>query len=155
VHSALKKAFESVPFAVGMNNHMGSKVTSDLRSMRMIFESIYGNEPGLLLKGQRPIFLDSRTTAKSVVATVASEQGVFFLERDTFLDNDDERASILAAIDEAVGLSSKRGYAVMIGHVWSQELAGIVAEIYPQLVNKGFRLGTLSELAEMIAAGEE
>ena len=42
--------------------------------------------------------------------------------------------------------SEKRGYAIMIGHVWSAELAQTLSDLYPQLVDQGFSLSTISRI---------
>ena len=56
----VKKAIESLPGAIGANNHRGSAATSDMRVMRAAMEGL--KETGL------SIFLDSRTAASSVAA---------------------------------------------------------------------------------------
>ena len=65
-------------------------------------------------------------------------------ERNVFLDNSPDRESILRQIDEGLRIADKRGYAVMIGHVWSAELAQTLTELYPGLVAQGYSLSTIS-----------
>jgi len=71
-------AIEDVPHAVGMNNHMGSKVSEDERVMRNIFE---------ICKEKGMFYLDSKTSSKSVAKTLAEEMKVPFLENDLFFDD--------------------------------------------------------------------
>jgi polysaccharide deacetylase 2 family uncharacterized protein YibQ len=64
-----------------------------------------------------------------------------------FLDNNQERSSIIGAIYEGMKAAEKQGSAIMIGHVWSDELAQILQEMYPELVEEGY---TLSSIARMV-----
>jgi len=69
-------AIEDVPHAVGMNNHMGSKVSVDERVMRIILEVC--KERGLF-------YLDSKTSSESVAKELAQEIKVPFLEKAVFV----------------------------------------------------------------------
>jgi hypothetical protein len=44
-------------------------------------------------------------------------------------------------------IAERRGSAIMIGHVWSNELAQILTEMYPELVSQGFSLSTIAKIA--------
>ena len=137
-------AFATIPYAVGANNHMGSRITEDYTYMKHFFEAMQQLDSGLF-------FFDSRTTARSVAAQTAVNMGIPTVERDIFLDNEDNRSAIMAAIEDSKQLAAKRGYAVMIGHVWSNELGKIITELYPELMEEGYRLGTLTELIDNFA----
>ncbi|AFG37954.1 divergent polysaccharide deacetylase family protein [Spirochaeta africana] len=137
-------AFRSVPHAVGANNHMGSRVTADKQAIGAFLDAMQAQDSSML-------FLDSRTTAQSVAANAARARGVPVVERDIFLDNEDTRTAIMQAIEESKGVARRRGYAVMIGHVWSDELGEIISELYPELMEEGFHFGTLSELIAHLA----
>ncbi|MFW6363951.1 MAG: divergent polysaccharide deacetylase family protein [Spirochaeta sp.] len=139
-----RRAFESVPHATGANNHMGSRITQEAEIIEYFLAAMQGISKEMF-------FLDSRTTANSVAALIAAEKGVPVVERDIFLDNDDNRAAIIQAIEEGKSLSKRRGYAVMIGHIWSEELGGLITEYYPELLEQGFYIGTLSELIYHLA----
>lgn len=140
----LRKDISTVPFLIGVNNHMGSRATADKRVMRAVLEEV---------KRQGLFFLDSRTTADSVAQPIAEQLRLPFAQREVFLDNDKSRAAILAAFGGAEKIAADRGYAVMIGHVWTDALAGIIKELYPRLLADGFVFGRLSDLvAENSAA---
>ncbi|HYC12703.1 MAG TPA: divergent polysaccharide deacetylase family protein, partial [Stellaceae bacterium] len=62
---------------VGINNHMGSRFTSDAPAMRPVLEE---------LKARGLLFIDSRTSASTTGAEVARELGVPNASRDVFLD---------------------------------------------------------------------
>jgi hypothetical protein len=127
----------SVPYAIGANNHMGSRATADTRVMRAVLGE---------LKNRNLFFLDSRTTAKSVAKGIAKELHVPFAQREVFLDNQQSRQSIENSLHDAEQIAEKHGYAVMIGHVWTNTLAEFFTQLYPELLDKGFEFGKLSEL---------
>ena len=83
-------AFARVPGAIGMNNHMGSRLTQDVSALRPVLEAV-SQEAGL--------FLDSMTTAESRGAAVARGLGLTALERDIFLDHTIESTAINALIN--------------------------------------------------------
>ncbi len=70
---------------VGINNHMGSRFTSDLEGMQTVTEVL--NERGLL-------FLDSVTSGSSGAHSAAEDAGIPFAVRNVFLDHEDDLASI-------------------------------------------------------------
>ena len=137
IRGVIRGNLAQVPGAVGVNNHMGSRATSDVRVMSTVLDETAAN--GLY-------FLDSLTTGDSVVHSVASLMRQSAWERSVFLDNTPDRASILHYIAEGTKIAEKRGYAVMIGHVWSSELAQTLADLYPQLLEQGFSLSTISRI---------
>lgn len=92
---------------VGVNNHMGSRFTEDPRAMRVVLKTVSDN--GLL-------FLDSRTTPKSVVRRVARELGLPVLERNVFLDNDNDVDKVLHQLEQVERLARSHGQAIAIGH---------------------------------------
>ncbi|MBN2829501.1 MAG: divergent polysaccharide deacetylase family protein, partial [Candidatus Cloacimonetes bacterium] len=68
---------QELPNAVGINNHMGSKATSDKRTMDAVCS---------VLKEHDMFFIDSFTIASSVVGKAASDAGVPSYRRHIFLD---------------------------------------------------------------------
>ncbi len=137
IRRILRDNLQQVPGAMGINNHMGSKASSDVRVMSTVLDEIG-------LAGM--YFLDSLTIADSVVQSVASLMRQSTWERTVFLDNTPDRVSMLHYIAEGTKVAEKRGYAIMIGHVWSAELAQTLADLYPQLVEQGFSLSTISRI---------
>ena len=134
----------SVPGAVGANNHMGSRATGDERVMNLILKRI--REQGLF-------FLDSRTTADSVVASVAERLNVPYAERHVFLDNEQDADSIKKALELAAEIAASNGYAVVIGHVWTDALPGILASSAAALRDAGFEFVSLSDILSVRHAG--
>ena len=128
--------FAALPGAAGMNNHMGSAVTKERQIMEIVLQ---------YLKEKNLLFIDSLTTPDSVSKEVASELGMAIEQRDIFLDNVDNREAIMESLNQGKQAAENRGYAVMIGHVWSSELADTMMQIYPNLIEEGFTLKDASE----------
>jgi len=123
LRTAIHSAINNVPHAVGVNNHMGSKATADLKTMTWIMQE---------LKVRGMAFIDSRTTVHTVAEEAARAQGVPTNRRHVFLDNERSAAAIRVQLDEAVYRSRMEGEIIAIGHldkvtveVLSQELPGL------------------------------
>jgi polysaccharide deacetylase 2 family uncharacterized protein YibQ len=101
-------AIADVPFAIGMNNHMGSKVTADKRVMRIILE---------VCKQNNLIYLDSKTTHKSVVEPLARELGVRMLENNIFMDDIYTRSHITKQARKVHDYVLDHDSTIVIGHV--------------------------------------
>jgi uncharacterized protein len=105
----------SVPYAVGVNNHMGSRLTRDRDAMRRVMRGIrrHGNL----------YFIDSLTTPASVAAQVAREEGVPAMARQVFLDDDPRPEAVDAQFDQLLQLARRHGAALAIGHPRPETLA--------------------------------
>ena len=135
LRSVVNRNLEQLPQVIGVNNHMGSRGTADPQLMEALFS---------VLKGRNLFFLDSRTTAETVAAAVARKTGLPFSERNVFLDNIEEQLEIERALASALEISRTQGYAVMIGHVWSRELASTLALWYAEIEEHGYQFARLS-----------
>ncbi|SFI27796.1 hypothetical protein SAMN02799624_00067 [Paenibacillus sp. UNC496MF] len=108
IRKRVEAAIDDVPYAVGMNNHMGSKVTADERVMRVVLTVV--KERGLF-------FLDSRTTYKTVVPKLAAELGVPLLSNHVFLDDVYSTSHIVKQIGLLRKHLESNASCVTIGHV--------------------------------------
>ncbi len=134
----LLSAMEDIPFAVGINNHMGSLLTRMEQPMAWTME---------LLKQHNMFFLDSKTTKQSKVLQVAESYGVGSLERSVFLDNIREPKSIRWQFKRLIKLAKKQGHAVAIGHPYP-ETYQVLKQLLPQLKHLGIEVVPLSSLVE-------
>lgn len=98
---------------VGVNNHMGSRLTEDPGQMVRLMQRL--NEQGHL-------FIDSLTTSKSVGASAAKAANVPYAARDIFLDNVQDVAYIKRQLAAAERIARTRGYAVAIGHPYPETI---------------------------------
>jgi polysaccharide deacetylase 2 family uncharacterized protein YibQ len=98
------KDFPNLKF---LNNHTGSKFTSNRESMEILMK---------VLKEKDLIFVDSVTIGSTVVGKIGREMGMTTLRRDIFLDNIATVSSIQKQLKKAVAIAKKKGYAIAIGH---------------------------------------
>ena len=122
----------------GMNNHEGSKVSMDEDIMKIVLEIC--RERGI-------IYLDSRTTADTTAPRAARNLNMFIMERDIFLDNEQNRGSIIYYLNAGLEKAGQQGSAVMIGHTFTRELAPVLTEFYQGWLDQGYALLTVSEMA--------
>lgn len=127
---------EEIGPIAGMNNHEGSLITSDEKAMEAVLE---------LCKEKNIYFLDSRTSSKSVVPQVAKKLNMNIWERAVFLDNKRDKAYMKKQIIEGLEIASQRGEAIMIGHVFTVDLAILLKEMYSDLTQEGYTFSTISK----------
>ncbi len=133
----VQENLDSLPGVLGLNNHMGSALTRDHELMVAVLE---------LAKARGIYYVDSLTASGTVTKVIARSESMTTWERSVFLDNSPEKAMILRAISEGKKKAETGSPAIMIGHVWSQELATTLQELYPMLAEEGFSLSTIARL---------
>ena len=132
----LNEALAGVPYAEGVNNHMGSKATCDRRVMRLVLGHL--KERGLF-------FVDSVVIPETVGPEIAEEIGIGFTKRNVFIDNKPQKNAILEELDHAKKLALQNGQVVVIGHDKKMTLAAI-KEAVPGLEKAGVRLVLVKDL---------
>lgn len=130
-------ALQSVPYAVGVNNHRGSLLTRHPGHMLWLMEEIQARE--------NLFFVDSYTTHESVALEIANETGVDARRRDVFLDPDRHPATVEREFDRMKKLADERGSLVVIGHPYGATLDFLEREL-PKLADAGYELVTISDL---------
>ncbi|MFD0670771.1 divergent polysaccharide deacetylase family protein [Cohnella sp. GCM10027633] len=108
IKKRVEAAIDDVPHAIGMNNHMGSKATSDERVMRVVLQ---------VCKDRGLFFLDSRTSYRTVVPKVATALGVPTLHNNVFLDDVYTQHHVSRQIVEVRKYLKDHERCVVIGHV--------------------------------------
>ena len=139
IRLVLKRNIEEVGPVAGINNHQGSKITMDREAVEIILA--FCAENGLH-------FLDSRTTAETVIPSEARRMGIKIAQRDIFIDNEKDKESMIRSIKSGLDKARKNGSAVMIGHAWSPELAPLLAEQFPFLVRQGYIIRSASDIVK-------
>lgn len=124
----------SVPFARGVNNHMGSRATADTRVMRSVLSSI----------PRGMYFIDSRTSGASVGLATARQMRVPSAARNVFLDDVQTAGAIRSEIGALRDAAEHRGVAIAIGHMYPATIRAL-ADAVPQLRRDGFRFIRASE----------
>ncbi len=123
---------------VGVNNHMGSRFSSDAAGMATVLAEV--GKRGLL-------YLDSRTTPRTLASALARSLGVPEAERDVFLDNDRVPGGVgqqLAVLEET---ARRQGFAVAIGHPHPETLEALEGWL-AEVAARGFVLVPVSAIVE-------
>ncbi len=107
VSRIVAEAVGKVPYASGLNNHMGSAMTSSLSGMQNVMQ---------VLSHYRFYFLDSMTIAGSQSQAAAAGTGVKVIKRNVFLDDSQNEAEIRKQFTRAFELARRKGHAIAIGH---------------------------------------
>lgn len=107
IERIIREAVNSVPYAVGLNNHMGSAMTSSLFGMQKVMQA---------LARYNLYFLDSMTIGNSQAMRAAAGTGVKVIKRKVFLDDTQNEADIRRQFTRAVDLARRNGSAIAIGH---------------------------------------
>jgi polysaccharide deacetylase 2 family uncharacterized protein YibQ/nitrate reductase NapE component len=100
----IKKEFPKAKF---VNNHTGSKFTSDYYAMNKLYR---------VLNKYNMVFVDSRTTSKTQAPKLAKKYHQTLLSRDIFLDNKPDISYIQNQLKKAIKIAQRRGYAIAICH---------------------------------------
>ncbi|MEW6079042.1 MAG: divergent polysaccharide deacetylase family protein [Thermodesulfobacteriota bacterium] len=103
----LEADIADIPYITGVNNHMGSKLTTESVQLYQIFT---------VLKKKNLFFIDSRTTENSLCRPSAKKLQLPFAERDVFLDNTLSEADITRQVNQLADTAVRHGKAIGIGH---------------------------------------
>lgn len=107
IEKRVKQLREWYPNAIYTNNHTGSVFTENDEAVDRLFRA---------LKKYNFIFVDSRTSAKSVAKKYAKKYDMPYIVRNTFIDNDRDYKSIENQLKKAIEIAKRQGYAIAIGH---------------------------------------
>jgi uncharacterized protein len=129
---------------VGINNHMGSRFTSDTPGMTAIMAE---------LKARGLLFIDSRTIASTVAAEVAQRLGVPSASRDVFLDNESDATAVGERLAVLEATARRHGSAIAIGHPHDGTLAELALWL-DKLESKGLVLVPVSTIVKERWAAE-
>jgi polysaccharide deacetylase 2 family uncharacterized protein YibQ len=105
-----------VPYALGVNNHMGSRLTECREEINEVLNVIENNSL---------FFVDSFTSIHSVAYWEASKRHMPSTFRNIFLDNLRNEASIIAQLYQLEQHACKYGNAVGIGHPFPETARAI------------------------------
>jgi polysaccharide deacetylase 2 family uncharacterized protein YibQ len=116
IRRRVRLALDEIPFRVGVNNHMGSRITPDHLRMGWVLEEI---------KTRKYFFVDSRTEKDSVAYAVAEELGVPAVQRRVFLDDDKAFPEMEKQWARALKLAGKEGFVLIIGHIYPETVEAL------------------------------
>jgi hypothetical protein len=139
VQSTIQGDLVSVPYAVGVNNHMGSRATQDAALMAGVMK---------VLAGRRLYFIDSRTTARSKALDAARREGLPTFYRSVFLDDTETVPYTLKQLRTFRQVVEREGVALAIGHPHSTTIAAL-ARFLPELEQADIELVAPSEIVRL------
>jgi len=116
VIALVEEGLSRVPYAEGVNNHMGSKISREEPVMRPILD---------LIKSRGLYFVDSRTTAESIAFDLAKRMGLRAAYRNIFLDSTVGTEFSKQKIIDLFLMARREGTAVAIGHPFPETLQAL------------------------------
>ena len=124
---------------VGVNNHMGSKFTSDRAAMEIFLD---------LVKEKGFLFVDSKTLNSSLGGQIADEKRIPFAVRDIFLDHLIDEQFIKRQLTELEHIAKKYGYALGIGHPHRATINAL-REWLPVAAERGVAFVPISHIVDL------
>lgn len=134
ISNALERAFNAFDGYVGVNNHMGSRVTQNKKIMNQVMGR---------LAERNLLFVDSKTINSSIAGKTAAQFGLNYAERDIFLDHEEGDQFVRDSLKRLEVIARKRGYAIAIGHPKTATIKGLKKWI-PTLEARGFEIVPIS-----------
>ncbi len=126
------------PFAIGVNNHMGSRFTQGRREM----EAVIG-----VAKKRDLYFVDSLTTGRSRGYNTARGLHVTAARRNVFLDNVHEESHVRDQLRKLIRHAWRHGVAVGIGHP-HRATARAIKSFKGEFESAGISLAPMSHILE-------
>jgi polysaccharide deacetylase 2 family uncharacterized protein YibQ len=108
IKTRFQESLAAVPYAIGVNNHMGSRLTGELEPMLWLMQEIQTHA--------NLFFVDSRTIQDSLALREARLANIPSVPRDVFIDNIQTRAHLTAQLARLVKQAKTHGHALGIAH---------------------------------------
>ena len=137
IATTLTENLSAIPFAIGVNNHMGSRFTELTPGVTVCLQELHK---------KNLFFLDSLTTHDSKAFQTAKKMGMKTAKRDIFLDNVQTAEAIGKQLDSLVQIAQKTGSAIAIGHPYQATFNALQA--YQPILNNEVELVGVSDLMD-------
>ena len=135
-------SIDAVPYAKGINNHMGSLLTSNVHYMEWLMQTIANRDENLF-------FVDSKTTGRTVAANTARSYYIPSMQRDVFLDaTANDKEFVRQQVKRLFKIAKQQGYALAIGHPHRTTLTVLEQEL-TKTSDKEIQFVTVSKLIEI------
>ena len=132
-------SIDAIPYASGINNHMGSLLTRNEDHMEWLMQTIANRDENLF-------FVDSRTSSQTIAGNTAHSYYIPSVQRDIFLDaTASDTHYVRQQVRRLIKIAKKRGYALAIGHPYTNTLTALEQEL-SKLSTEEVQLVTVSEL---------
>jgi len=138
IASFLDDSLQEVEGVEGVNNHKGSRFTSNRAQMGYLLEEVR----------QRDLFfVDSYTLGDSIGYPLALDMGIPTARRDVFLDYDNDKQAIIGQLRQLEEVALENGTAIGIGHHRKNTIQALKEEL-PRMKERGIELVMVSEILE-------
>ncbi len=138
IQHTIDQNLQTVPFAVGVNNHMGSRLTADWGQMESVLKH---------LRERQLFFIDSRTSGATVGYSLAQQLGLKSAQRKVFLDVVPEVQAVKTQLQELASLAEQGKPAIAIGHPKTVTLQAL-QEVLPEFEARNIRIVRVSEFIQ-------
>lgn len=139
VARTIQSNLSSVPFAGGVNNHMGSRATADAALMADVMR---------VLETDGLYFVDSRTTAATSALDAARRRGIPAFYRSVFLDDTETVPYTLQQLRAFRQSIEEQGVALAIGHPHPTTIEAL-SEFLPEFERADIQLVSASFLVHL------
>ncbi|MBT3312619.1 MAG: divergent polysaccharide deacetylase family protein [Desulfobacterales bacterium] len=116
ISEIVEENISEVPYATGVNNHMGSGYTEKQSKMVDALK---------VIRDKNLFFIDSRTTDRSVAYKTARQLHMYTSSRNVFLDNNPNLHYILTQLRILKAHAKKYGSGIAIGHPFPETAKAI------------------------------
>ncbi len=124
----IDKNLGSIPFVVGVNNHMGSRYTE---SQENIYDALS------IIKERKLFFIDSFTSSNSIAFDIARQLEMRAAFRNIFIDNVWDKDYVCNQLAKLKRHARRFGHAVGIGHP-RRETIEALRDFFDEVENEGF-----------------
>lgn len=138
--ASLNASLAEIPFAIGINNHMGSHLTQLDAPMTWTMN---------FLKQHHLLFLDSKTSPNSKAESIARLVGVPVQNRHVFLDNHLTKSYITQQFNTLIRHAKSQKSAIAIAHPHPETIQ-VLKHLIPTLAENNIELVPLSALYSSI-----
>ncbi len=136
IESIIQSNIREIPFAKGVNNHMGSRFTSSSYEIGAALK---------VIQSRNLYFIDSITSNRSLAHATAKQYRIPTAYRNVFLDNIRGESAILSRLNQLRTHALRYGRAIGIGHPFP-ETARAIGHFAKQLNPKQIRLVPASHI---------
>ena len=116
IETTIQSNIRAVPFATGVNNHMGSRFTASSYEIATALK---------VIRSRKLFFIDSITSNRSLAHATARQYRIPTAYRNVFLDNVRKESAILARLNQLHMHAIRHGRAIGIGHPFPETARAI------------------------------
>ncbi len=136
IETHLSAALNEIPFAIGINNHMGSLLTQMHSPMSWTMD---------FLQRHQLFFVDSKTSRFSLGEELAEKVGIPSFHRNVFIDNDLSPVAMAKQFRQLIRIAQRYQHAIGIAHPYPETIKFLNRNL-PTLQRHGVKLVPLSAL---------